>query len=92
MITPDQINIVLPMLQDLELFLRNGNVPGATTSISNLSNMLNTITPVNWGDLCQFCINQLEKPQTRCALLAFLPNLIDMVSPTQPEKAQDPPT
>lgn len=74
---------IIQLMDDLEIDLRNGNVPAAKLLIVSIVNCLLLKFPLEWKMLGELFIGNLETYETRVALLHLLSLLKDMLWPVE---------
>lgn len=85
MLTQEHVEALKPLLEDLNVDLLNGNVPAIQVLIPQIVNLLIHAISMDWKTLATFITGKLEQAPTRTALLHFLPQLQEMICPSQPE-------
>ncbi len=81
---------IVDLLNDLEIDLRNGNVPAAKLLIVSIVNFLPKQQPLDWRDLGNFIIDHLDETDSRISLLQLVPVVKELICPFQPEQEVKP--
>lgn len=88
MLNEEQTANIVTLIEDLEVDLRNGNIPKSRELITSLANNLANTLSLNWRMLESFTHAYLEEAETRAALLHFLPKLREIICPFQPSQEE----
>ena len=89
MLKPEHADHIVQLLKDLEIDLRNGNIPAAKLLIISIVNYLPKEQPLEWRDLGNFVIDHLDETDCRISILQLLPIVKEFICPFQPVQEAD---
>ncbi|MBA7469597.1 hypothetical protein ES707_04869 [subsurface metagenome] len=84
MMNEEELANVVQLIVDLDLDVRNGNIPEAEKLIASLVNNLSHQHPLKWEMLAAFLIDHLTEAETRAALVHLLPKVKELLDATLP--------
>lgn len=79
MLTDEQTADIAGLLVRLDIELRNGDVPGATATMTSLDVLLHKTDLPKWPGLLNICCDVIQQPEGRVALLHLLPAFKDFI-------------
>ena len=89
MLNAEHIPHIVTLLDDLEIDLRNGNVPASKLLVISIVNFLPKEQPLAWRELGSFIIDHLDETDSRIAFLQLLPLVKEFICPFQPDQEAD---
>lgn len=89
MLNEEETANVMQLLEDLQVDLRNGNIPAAKLLFVSLANCLSQKVPIEWDLLGNFISDHCMDAVSRAALLHLIPKITELSCPSQPDQDAD---